>query len=72
VLTDLGMPDMTGWQVAKHVKARWPGVKVGVVTGWGDSPEATPSDRASVDFLVAKPFSPKALEQAIRPLRPRA
>lgn len=65
VLTDLGMPEMNGWQVAKAVKARWPGVRVGVITGWGESPAASPAERESVDFVLAKPFSAEALDRAL-------
>ena len=37
VLTDLKMPQMSGWEVVKAVKARWPRLPVGVMTG---TPEA--------------------------------
>jgi len=65
VLTDLGMPEMTGWQVARAVKARWPGIRVGIVTGWGEHPTATAAERASADFVLAKPVSAEALERAL-------
>jgi len=65
VLTDLGMPGMTGWQVARAVKARWPGIRVGIVTGWGEHPAATAAERASVDFVLAKPVSVDSLERAL-------
>src|SRR2546428_99107 len=36
VLTDLGMPGMTGWDVARAAKARRPEIRVGLITGWGE------------------------------------
>jgi len=35
VLTDLGMPDMSGWELAKEVKKIDKDIPVGLITGWG-------------------------------------
>jgi len=35
VITDLGMPDITGWDVAREAKQWQADVRVGLVTGWG-------------------------------------
>jgi len=73
VLTDLCMPQMTGWEVACTVKERWPGIIVGLVTGWGDTPAPSPTAAAAVDFIVAKPIDPAVvracLESALRARR---
>lgn len=61
VLTDLGMPGMTGWGVAQKVKASHPSLPVGLVTGWGADPEGTPEERAAVDFIITKPVTRDAL-----------
>ena len=55
VVTDFGMPGMTGNELAHEVKRRWPHVKIVLITGWrtdGASPDIHP-DR--VDFVLAKP-----------------
>jgi len=54
VVTDIAMPGMSGWEVARQVRRRfgWP---VGVVTGWGDD-EADPGVAGAVDFVLTKPF----------------
>jgi len=67
VLTDLGMPGMTGWDVARAIKARWPGLPVGLVTGWTNEVEAASADHALVDFVLAKPLDREALRQALAP-----
>jgi signal transduction histidine kinase/CheY-like chemotaxis protein len=54
VFTDLGMPGMTGWQVAEVVKSRFPGMPVVLITGWADTLE--PGEESRVDGILAKPF----------------
>lgn len=70
VLTDLGMPDITGWEVAQRVKARWPELPVGIVTGWGEQ-ELTREQRGQADFIVNKPFDRALLREALAWVRPR-
>jgi signal transduction histidine kinase len=53
VLTDLGMPEMTGWELARAIKRRWPALPLGLVTGWGANVEAP--DRKLLAGILAKP-----------------
>jgi len=34
VMTDLGMPGMSGWEVCKRIKEVSPHTPVGMITGW--------------------------------------
>jgi GAF domain-containing protein/CheY-like chemotaxis protein len=54
VITDLGMPDISGWEVARRVKEHRPGTPVAMVTGWGD--QIDPARTPGVDHLLGKPF----------------
>jgi CheY-like chemotaxis protein len=65
VITDLVMPTMTGWELVDAVKASRPTLRIGVVTGWGDVPEAAPATRAAVDFVLSKPPTLEALANAL-------
>jgi len=56
VLTDLGMPDMSGWEVAEAIRTKDPGVIIGLVTGWGASIDPEKIERMGIDFLLSKPF----------------
>jgi GAF domain-containing protein/ActR/RegA family two-component response regulator len=68
VLTDLGMPDMTGWEVTRAVKAERPATPVLLLTGWGEMVEPPPG--VLVDGVVTKPFDvtrlAAAVEEALR------
>ena len=65
VLTDLGMPGMTGWDVARAVKAADRALPVVLLTGWGNEPQGRPEDRAMADFVVAKPVTQEDLRAAL-------
>jgi signal transduction histidine kinase len=55
VLTDLGMPEVTGWDVARAVKAERSGLPVILLTGWGDQVEDEEGGSACVDRILGKP-----------------
>jgi signal transduction histidine kinase/CheY-like chemotaxis protein len=65
VITDLGMPVMNGWDVARAVRAQRPGVPVGLVTGWAVALEMSEEERRAVDFIIAKPYTLDALRAAL-------
>lgn len=56
VFTDLGMPEMSGWEVAEKIKAARPGVPVALVTGWGTSLDEGEARQRGVTAVVHKPF----------------
>jgi CheY-like chemotaxis protein len=56
VLTDLKMPDMNGWEVARAAKAWAPRVPVVLVTGWGEDGPAPGADHSLVAAVLSKPF----------------
>jgi signal transduction histidine kinase len=65
VITDLGMPEMTGWDVARATRTQWPGLPVGLVTGWAVALEMSEEERRAVDFVIAKPYTIDALRAAL-------
>lgn len=56
VFTDLGMPGMSGWEVASAVKKGYPEVIVAVITGWGIQLNDDELKENKVDFVINKPF----------------
>jgi len=65
VITDLGMPGMSGWQVAQAVKRLRPRTPVLLITGWGATLSEADRQRPEVDAILAKPVTAKAILQAL-------
>jgi CheY-like chemotaxis protein len=65
VLTDLGMPIMNGWEVAKWVKNKSPQIPVGLITGWGINLEEERVKESGVDLIIPKPFQVKEILEAV-------
>jgi PAS domain S-box-containing protein len=61
VLTDLGMPGMSGWDVCKAIKKISPQTPVGMITGWGMEIGEEKMKEAELDFLISKPFDFKQI-----------
>lgn len=57
VLTDLGMPSVSGWEIARHAKMKDPKLPVILVTGWGAQYEEDDLSRKGVDLVLSKPVS---------------
>lgn len=55
VITDLGLPDVDGHQVAKTIKTESPGTPVIMMTGWGKMMKENKEALPDVDALVDKP-----------------
>jgi signal transduction histidine kinase len=72
VVSDLGMPEMTGWDVARAVRMRHPGLPVGLITGWAVALEIGEEERRGVDFIIAKPYTLEALRAAFAGIAPRS
>jgi CheY-like chemotaxis protein len=65
VLTDLRMPDMSGWDVIRAVRARWPSIRVGFNSG---SRDALLDPSEPIDVQLRKPVSFDDLRAAIKRL----
>ncbi len=54
ILTDLGMPGISGWEIAE--KAKTQGIPVILLTGWGTQYEDTDLSKKGIRAVVSKPF----------------
>jgi len=65
VMTDLSMPGLTGWDVARLVKAIHPRLPVVLVTGSAQTMPPTQPERTWVDAILAKPCGAAAVQTVI-------
>ncbi len=65
VITDLGMPGMTGWEVAQQIKATHPTLPVILLTGWGQQATEALVGQGEVDQVLNKPIRLAELQAAI-------
>ena len=56
VFTDLGMPGISGWEVARRIKASDQSIPVVVMTGWGAQVEEAKVKGSGVSKVLAKPM----------------
>jgi len=56
LFTDLQMPGMSGWDVARKARAARPDLPVVLVTGWGEEIDPAEARRRGVAAVVGKPF----------------
>jgi signal transduction histidine kinase/ActR/RegA family two-component response regulator len=68
VFTDLRMPGMTGWEVARQVKARRPGTPVVLITGWGAAIDPNQLQTSEVDRILFKPLQMEELLDTVQVL----
>lgn len=61
VLTDRSMPRMTGDQLCRAVRCRWPDMKVAVMTGLADDQNVLALEASGADSVLSKPFSSEEL-----------
>jgi len=56
VLTDLGMPGMSGWQVAEKIKSINGNVPIALITGWRIDLKESEIKERGIDFVIKKPY----------------
>ena len=55
VITDLGMPDVDGWEVAEQIKKLVPDIPVFLLSGWGNFINDDEEGMRYVDTILGKP-----------------
>lgn len=57
VFTDVGMPGMNGWELARAIRELDSEVPMAVITGWGEAVSSDEQGTAQVNWVVTKPFT---------------
>jgi signal transduction histidine kinase/ActR/RegA family two-component response regulator len=73
VFLDIGLPDMSGNEVAHQILRHHPGVLLVAISGWGQEADKQTAARAGFDSYIVKPLDPSQLDAIIsRAARTRA
>jgi CheY-like chemotaxis protein len=67
VFLDLGMPGMSGYEVAAHIRKdpRYAGVKLVALTGWGGAGDQARTAAVGFDVHLTKPAGRDAIESVL-------
>jgi signal transduction histidine kinase len=65
LFTDLGMPAISGWDLAAQARALHPGLPVVLVTGWGHQLDPERVRESGVVGVVAKPYRIDDIRKAV-------
>jgi signal transduction histidine kinase/CheY-like chemotaxis protein len=56
VFTDIGMPEMSGWELAREIRKRSKTIPLAIVSGWADAISCDARQAIKADWVVSKPF----------------
>jgi CheY-like chemotaxis protein len=56
VFTDIGMPEMSGWELASEIRKRSTMIPLAIVSGWADAISCDARLAIKADWVVSKPF----------------
>jgi signal transduction histidine kinase/CheY-like chemotaxis protein/predicted negative regulator of RcsB-dependent stress response len=56
VFTDIGMPEMSGWELAREIRKRSKTMPLAIVSGWADAISCDARQAIQADWVVSKPF----------------
>jgi len=66
VFTDVGMPGMSGWELAREIRQLNTRIPIAVITGWGEAVGSNEQKAAGVNWVVAKPFTADRIAELVR------
>jgi len=56
VFTDIGMPDMSGWELCTEIRQRSKTVPLAIISGWADAISVETRNSVQANWVIAKPF----------------
>lgn len=66
VITDLGMPEMDGWEVAEGIKKLTPDTPVILLSGWGNLMNGDEETSKDVDAILGKPPQMSKIRETLK------
>ena len=71
VITDLGMPGMSGLDLAAVVHEKYPELPIAMITGWGTQIDEEDASLKGIKIVLPKPFHLKDVKSLVRELAGR-
>ena len=71
VFTDVGMPGMSGWELAREIRQLNKQIPIAIITGWGEVVGSNEQRAAGVDWVIAKPFTADRIAELVREINSR-
>jgi len=71
VFTDVGMPGMSGWELAREIRQVNETIPIAIITGWGEIVGSNEQRAAGVDWVVVKPFTADRIAELVREINCR-
>jgi len=56
VFTDIGMPEMSGWELVNEIRERSKTLPLAIISGWADAISVDARNSVKADWVIAKPF----------------
>jgi signal transduction histidine kinase/CheY-like chemotaxis protein len=66
VFTDVGLPGMSGWELARAIREADGLIALAVITGWGDAVSPEEQSEAKADWVIPKPFSVDRIAELVQ------
>lgn len=71
IFTDIGMKEMSGWDLVSAVRKECGEIPLAIVSGWGDTISADQQREMKTDWVVAKPFDIDRISQIAKEIANR-
>ncbi len=68
MISDMGMPNMDGWELTRQVRARYPRVSIIIASGWGSQITDDEARERGITAVISKPYRLVDLQQALATL----
>jgi len=65
VITDIGMAEMNGWELAEKIKRINNNLKVAIISGWGNQIEDDKLKKSGADYILGKPVKIEQVAETI-------
>jgi PAS domain S-box-containing protein len=65
VITDIGMAEMNGWELAEKIKGINTNLKVAIISGWGNQIEDDKLKKSGADYILGKPVKIEQVAEII-------